>query len=159
MQQPQWKQKHHVEILIKHWIYSCTGFLCNERKRLLNRDNHPCFDTTNCIQGTRYLRDVTNPSATFGAIFTQSWSLLLWQKSRARADGSLMHLRWHARARLAHACARASYSTPYLLWRLYGGTPAELAHCSTRILISSPCEQHELQTQSAPLSPHCGAAS
>jgi hypothetical protein len=26
-----------------------------------------------------------------------------------------------------HARARGPYSTPYLLWRLYGGSPAEVA--------------------------------
>ena len=61
---------------------------------------------------------------------------------RARGAIARAGIRWLAR--LAHACARASYSTPYLLWRLYGGTLAELAHSSAHILISSPCEQHEL---------------
>ena len=76
----------------------------------------------------------------------------------ARARGRLAH-DMLARGSLMHARARASYSTPYLLWRLYGGSPTEVAVCSARMLISSPCEHHELQTQSAPLSPHCGAAS
>ena len=56
-------------------FYGCsTGSEWNEPKRVLNRDHHPIFDATNCIQGTHYMivHDVTNPSASFGAIFRQS---------------------------------------------------------------------------------------
>ena len=31
-----------------------------------------------------------------------------------------------------------------VVWRLYGGSLPEAALCSARMLISSPCEQHEL---------------
>jgi len=56
-------------------FYGCsTGSVWNEPKRVLNRDHHPFFDTTNGIQGTYYMivHDVTNPSASFGAIYRQS---------------------------------------------------------------------------------------
>jgi hypothetical protein len=43
--------------------------------------------------------------------------------------------------------------------RLCGGSPTEVALCHPRILISSACEHYKLQTQSIPLSRHCGAAS
>jgi hypothetical protein len=33
-------------------LYSSTGFLCIEGELVLNREKHPIFDTTNCVQGT-----------------------------------------------------------------------------------------------------------
>ena len=57
---------------------SGTGYVRNRRKRVRNRDHHPIFGTT-----VPTWPRVTNPSistgASFGAIFRQSWSLLLWQ--------------------------------------------------------------------------------
>jgi hypothetical protein len=87
-----------------------------------------------CVH-TRYLRDVTNLSTSFGAISGWSWSLLLWPNvksvaSSAAANEGEVAIRQYAnniairttrvaaargrgrlahdmRARLAHACARA----------------------------------------------------
>ena len=73
---------------------------------------------------------------------------------------------WRVRSHFYHLYHKTGvYASTYVLvlahyggcmvvvWWLYGGSLAEVALCSTHMLISSPREQHELQTQSAPVSP------
>ena len=38
--------------VITVYRYSCTGSNWNKGELVLNREKHPIFDTTNCIQGT-----------------------------------------------------------------------------------------------------------
>ena len=117
-----------------------------------------------CVH-TRYLRDVTNPcvGCRYLRILRQSWSLLLWQNVKSAAtsrfanasDLALLMSRFHRTFStyfkklpyvpvlmywyLLTRRLRRLYTA--VVWRVYGGSHAEVALCSARILISTPCEQ------------------
>ena len=114
-----------------------------------------------CVH-TRYLRDVTNPcvGCRYLRILRQCWSLLLWQNVKSAATSrfanasdlvllmSGFHRTFSTYFKNCHMCRHLCIGTCSLwrlymavVWRLYGGSHAEVTLCSAGILISTPCEQ------------------
>ena len=150
-------------------FYGCsTGSVWNEPKRVLNRDHHPFFDTTNGIQGTYYMivHDVTNPSASFGAIFPdrcfyhgfydKMWNLQrLPRQLMSGFYTTFSNWIYIAKLQYIPVLMYRYWLTLVVVLRWCGGSLTK-SQCHPRILISSPCEQYKSRTRSVPLARHCG---
>jgi hypothetical protein len=111
----------------------CTWQLTRLRRLALSLGNHDRCSYDKCESAA------TSVAANEGKVTVRQY--VYWYTGRARMARS-----WHARARLAHACTRASellYGTPYLLWRLYGGSHADIftvwalatTNCKLKVLL------------------------